>query len=94
MRGPNIKVPDDRPMWGGLDFRLGSKCEELNRSKSRPPCSTERTSTKRSATSLMGHERTLGHGATLRALSLRADQQVATREGSDWGKAIKCPRRW
>lgn len=38
--------------------------------------------------------RTLGHGATLRALSLRADQQVVTREGSDWGKAIECPRRW
>jgi hypothetical protein len=25
LRGPNIKVSDDRPMWGGLDFRLGSE---------------------------------------------------------------------
>jgi hypothetical protein len=34
------------------------------------------------------------YGATLRALSLGADRQVATLEGSDWGKAIECPRRW
>jgi hypothetical protein len=33
------------------------------------------------------------YGATLRALLL-GDRQVATLEGSDWGKAIECPRRW
>ena len=36
----------------------------------------------------------LRYGATLRVLSLGADRQIATLEGSDWGKAIECPRRW
>jgi hypothetical protein len=36
----------------------------------------------------------LRYDATLRVLSLGADRQVATLEGSDWGKAIECPRRW
>jgi hypothetical protein len=26
LRGANIKVSNDRPMWGGLDFRLGVTC--------------------------------------------------------------------
>jgi hypothetical protein len=34
------------------------------------------------------------YGAMLRALLLGVDRQVATLEGSDWGKAIQCPRRW
>jgi hypothetical protein len=42
------------------NFRFGSKCEELNLSKSGPPCLTERTSA-RCATSQMGQ---YGLGAT------------------------------
>src|SRR4051795_5623049 len=40
---------------------IGSQCEELNLSKSSPPCPNERTSTKYAATSLMGQERTCRH---------------------------------
>jgi hypothetical protein len=36
--------------------RNGSKCEELNLSKSSPPCLNERTSAKCAATSLMCHK--------------------------------------
>ena len=45
---------DDPVKTNGSDVRLGSKCEELNLSKSSPPCPNERTSTKCVATSLMG----------------------------------------
>jgi len=41
------------------EVRSGSKCEELNLSKSGPPCLTERTSMRCAATSLMGQIRTL-----------------------------------
>jgi hypothetical protein len=54
-------------LWNGVKNRAGnfaievaygSKCEELNVSKSSPPRPTERTSMRRAATSPMGQEET------------------------------------
>ena len=43
----------------GRHVGVGSKCEELNLSKSSPPCPNKRTSMRCATTSLLGHERTL-----------------------------------
>src|SRR5215831_16902834 len=45
-------------------FRSGSKCEELNVSKTSPPCANERTSINRVTSSLTGHVRTWMAAAT------------------------------
>ncbi|WP_314964030.1 hypothetical protein, partial [Bradyrhizobium cosmicum] len=42
-----------------IDARFGSKCEELNLSKSRPPCLNKRTSWSDAATSPKGQAQTI-----------------------------------
>jgi len=42
-----------------FDYCNGSKYEKLNPSEFSPLCPIERTSMRRSATSLMGHKRTI-----------------------------------
>ena len=47
--------------------RYGSKCEELNLSKSSPPCLAERTSIRCATTSLMGQKRDITAASLLSA---------------------------
>jgi len=51
-----VSVSEVRTVWSATSAP-GSKCEELNVSKTSPLCPTIRTSTRRAATSLMGQER-------------------------------------
>jgi hypothetical protein len=56
-------------IWAGLDFRSGSKCEELSVSKSRSLCVPERTSMGGIATSAVGRKRTIAQSDARARLS-------------------------
>src|SRR3954464_13318479 len=46
----------DGSSLGRAGVRLGSRCEELKLSESRPPCLNKRTSSRRAASSVKGHQ--------------------------------------